>query len=366
MATHFLSRNLISRRREEAVRLRPVVDPAAWKAADLDSDQSWIYPLSATDIAELDALVASLEPRISGVLEIKREDIDLPILGPRLAAIGDDIINGRGLALIRGVPVDRYTRLQTAIAFWCIGLIVGVPVSQNAKGHLLGHVADLGGTSLKNPKNRGYQTHDRLPYHCDSCDVVGLLCMHPSKSGGESTVTSSLNIYNEMLKRRPELAAALAEPIYRDRRNEIPPGKKPWFQMPVFNFFEGLLTVSWSGGYIRSAQRFEELPRHSRDLIDGIEMFSDLARDLAYAMEFRQGDIQFLHNHVAVHSRTEFVDFPEPERKRNLLRLWLATPDGRPLPPAYEERYGGLKQGERPAGGIFVEGTVFKAPLEAE
>lgn len=352
--------------REVAVRMQPVIDPAAWTAADLDADQSWKHPLSAGDIAELDALVEQLDSRISTVLDIKKDNIDLPTLGPRLAAIGDDIINGRGLALIRGVPVDRYTRQQSAIAFWCIGLFVGVPASQNAKGHLLGHVADLGGTSFKNPKNRGYQTHDSLPFHCDSCDVVGLLCLHPSKSGGESTVTSSLNIYNEMLKRRPELAAALAEPIYRDRRNEIPPGKDPWFQMPVFNFFDGFLTVSWQGGYIRSAQRFEELPRHSQDLIDGIEMFSDLARDLAYSMDFRQGDIQFLHNHVTVHSRTEYEDFPEPERKRHLLRLWLATPDGRPLPKAYEERYGGLKQGQRPAGGIIVEGTVFKAPLEAE
>lgn len=346
--------------------MQPVIDPAAWTAADLDADQSWKHPLSASDIAELDALVEQLDSRISSVLDIKRDDIDLPTLGPRLEAIGADIINGRGLALIRGVPVDRYSRQQSAIAFWCMGLFVGVPASQNAKGHLLGHVADLGGTSFENPKNRGYQTHDGLPFHCDSCDVVGLLCLHPSQSGGESTVTSSLNIYNEILRRRPELAAALAEPIYRDRRNEIPPGKEPWFQMPVFNFFEGHLTVSWQGGYIRSAQRFEELPRHSQDLIDGIEMFSDLARDLAYSMDFRQGDIQFLHNHVTVHSRTEYKDFPEPERKRHLLRLWLATPDGRPLPKAYEERYGGLKQGQRPAGGIIVEGTVFKAPLEAE
>jgi len=361
-----MATQMMLRQREDAVKLRPVVDPAFWTAADLEADQSWMHPLSDSDIAELDALITNLESRISEVLEIKREDVDLPTFGPKLEAIAKDIIDGRGLALIRGVPVDRYSRLQAAIAFWCIGLFVGDPVSQNAKGHLLGHVADLGGTSLKNPKNRGYQTHDGLPYHCDSCDVVGLLCMHPSKSGGESTVTSSLNIYNEMLKRRPELAAALSEPIYRDRRNEIPAGKNPWFQMPVFNFFEGHLTVSWSGGYIRSAQRFEELPRHSLDLVDGIEMLSDLARDMSYSMDFRQGDIQFLHNHVTVHSRTEFVDFPESERKRNLLRLWLATPGGRPLPPAYEERYGELKPGERPAGGIRVEGTIFKAPLEAE
>lgn len=361
-----MATNLKSREREEAVRLKPVVDPAAWTAANLAADQSWKHPLSDSDIAELDALIAKLEPRISDVLEITRDDIDLPTLGPRLEAIADDVLNGRGLALIRGVPVQRYSRLQAAIAFWSIGLFVGDPVSQNAKGHLLGHVADLGGTTLKNPKNRGYQTRETLPFHCDSCDVVGLLCFHPAKSGGESTVTSSLNIYNEMLKRRPELAAALAEPIYRDRRNEIPPGRKPWFQLPVFNFHEGYLTVSWQGGYIRSAQRFEELPRHSQDLIDGIEMFTRLANELTYAMDFQQGDIQFLHNHVTVHSRTEFEDYPEQERKRNLMRLWLATPNGRPLAPAYKERYGDLKPGERPAGGILVEGTVFKAPLEAE
>jgi hypothetical protein len=362
MATTMLSRP----KRGEAVPLEPVVDPAAWSAADLEADKGWIHSLSATHIAELDSLVQKIEPTIESVLDIDPADIVLPTLGPRLENVADDIINGRGLALIRGVPIERYTRLQAGIAFWCIGSFVGTPVSQNAKGHLLGHVADLGGTSLKNPKNRGYQTHDSLPYHCDSCDVVALMCLHPSKSGGESTVTSSLNIYNEMLKRRPELAAALAEPIYRDRRNEIPDGKDPWFQMPVFNFFEEYLTVSWSGGYIRSAQRFEELPRHSQELVDGIEMFSDLARDLAYGMDFQQGDIQFLHNHVTVHSRTEYEDFPEPERKRHLLRLWQATPGGRPLPPAYHNRYGHLKPGERPAGGIIVEGTVFKAPLEAE
>lgn len=362
MATRTLTRI----HRENAIALEPVVDPAAWSAADLASDQGWIHPLSATDIAELDDLVHRLAERIDNVLDIDPNDVVLPTLGPRLTEIRDDVVDGRGLALVRGVPVDRYTRLQAGIAFWCIGSFIGEPVSQNAKGHLLGHVADLGGTSFKNPKNRGYQTHDALPFHCDSCDIVALMCLHPSKSGGESTVTSSLNIYNEMLKRRPELVAAMAEPIYRDRRNEIPPGKEPWFQMPVFNFFEGFLTVSWQGGYIRSAQRFDELPRHSQDLVDGIEMFSDLARDLAYAMDFQQGDIQFLHNHVTVHSRTEYEDFPEPERKRHLLRLWQATPGGRPLPPPYRERYGHLKSGERPAGGIIVEGTVFKAPLEAE
>ena len=149
--------------REPANPMKPVVDPAAWSAADLADDQGWVHELSDTDIAELDTVVHTLDSRISDVLEITDSDIDLPSLGPRLEGIADDIIEGRGLALIRGIPVERYTRLQSAIAFWCIGSFVGEPVSQNAKGHLLGHVQDLGGTSLKNPNNRGYQTHDGLP-----------------------------------------------------------------------------------------------------------------------------------------------------------------------------------------------------------
>jgi len=346
--------------------LKPVVDPACWTAEDLARDRSWMFPLSESDVAELDAHVAAIEKRGLGVMDITRDDVHLPTLEPKLRAVRDEIIEGRGLALVRGVPVGRYSRLQSAIAFWSIGLFVGDPVSQNAKGHLLGHVQDLGGTTLANPKNRGYQTHEQLPFHSDSCDVVVLLCLHPSKSGGESKVVSSLAIHNEMVRTRPELAAALAAPVYRDRRNEIPEGKDPWFQLPVFNYHDGYLTVSWQGGYIRSASRFDELPPQPPELKEALDMFARLARETCSSMDFRPGDIQLLHNHVVVHSRTDFEDFPEPERKRHLLRLWLATPDGRPLSPAYRNRYGHLGPNDRPAGGIVVPGTVYKAPLEAE
>ena len=346
--------------------LAPVDDPAAWTKESLGATDAWIYPLSAAEVAELDAAVAAIEARGLDIIDIGRGDFALPTLQKKLAAVKQQVLHGLGLALIRGVPVARYTRLQSAIAFWCIGLHVGVPVSQNAKGHVLGHVKNLAGSTFKNPKHRGYHTRETLPYHCDSSDVVGLLCLHPSKSGGESLVTSSLTIYNEMVKRRPDLAAALAEPIWRDRRNEVPEGKKPYFQLPVFNRCDGALTVSWQGGYIRSSERFEELPRRSAALNEALDMFGKLAHELAFSIDFHQGDIQFLHNHVTVHSRTEFEDWPEPERKRHLLRLWLATPDGLPLAPEYRDRYAHLGPNDRPAGGIVVPGTKFKAPLDAE
>lgn len=347
--------------------LKPVIDPAGWTREDLEASDDWIHVLGEEELAEFDAVVRKIEAGgVTSVLEVGRADFPLPVLGGHLERINEEILRGRGFVLIRGVPVERYSRLQSALAFWGIGLHLGVPVSQNAKGHLLGHVADLGGTSFKNPKHRGYQTHDSLPYHSDSCDIVGLLCLHPSKSGGASMITSSIAIHNEMLKRRPDLVAALAEPIYRDRRGEVPEGKDPWFQLPVFNYHEGYLTTSWQGGYIRSAERFEELPRRSETLNEALDMFNRLANEMTFGMDFRPGDIQFLHNHVMVHSRTEFEDWPQPERRRHLLRLWLATPEGRPLPDIFRDRYGHLAPGERPAGGIMVPGTELKAPLDAE
>ena len=351
--------------REPAVLNQPVVDPAAWTAQDLDTDQSWIHPLTESEIADLDAAVARVEERGLDILDITRDDFVLSTLGDRLDEIAADVINGRGIGLIRGVPVERYSRMQAAIAFWGIGLFLGYPVSQNSKGHLLGHVADLGGT-LKNPKHRGYQTHDMLPFHSDACDVVVLMCLHPAKSGGSSRFTSTLNVYNEMLKRRPELVAELAAPIYRDRREEVPEGKDPWWQLPIFNFHEDYLTVSAGGTYVRSAQRFEELPRHTEELKAALDLFAKLNNELSYDMEFLRGDVQILHNHVTCHSRTEFEDYPELERRRNLLRLWLGTPGGRPLPPAYNDRFAHLKPGERPAGGVVVPGTVYSAPLYPE
>ena len=169
-----------------------------------------------------------------------------------------------------------------------------------------------------------------------------------------------------MLRQRPDLVAALAEPIYRDRRGEIPEGADPWYQLPVFNYCGGYLTTSWQGGYIRSARRFDALPEPSAALDEALDMFAQLCRELCFSMDFRPGDIQFLHNHVVVHSRTEYEDFEDPARKRHLLRLWLSTPDGRPLPDGFMGKYHNLEPGHRPAGGIIVPGTELHAPLEAE
>lgn len=355
-----------SRLRRPAEPMKPVVDPADWTGAELGASDEWVFRLNADDIAEIDAAADGIERRGLDIKDITRDDFPLPGLETKLAQIKTELMDGRGIALLRGLPADRYDIARAAAAFWGMGLRIGVPISQNHKGHLLGHVLDLLGDSRdKDPTTRAYNTSAELDFHTDSCDVVGLLCLHKAKSGGLSAVASAVAVYNEMLRRRPDLVEELIKPWYRDRRGEIPPGKKPWFALPIFNFPEGYLTTSWASYYIRSAQRFDELPRFTDRQIEALDSFSAMAAELSYHMAFEPGDIQFLHNHVAVHARTYYQDHPEADRKRHLLRLWLTTPAGRPLPDGIRDRYAGLEPGQRPHG-IMVEGMELSVPLVPE
>lgn len=343
---------------------RPLITgPSAWTGAELRRRDDWIYRLSPTEIAEIDAAVTAVRGRGLELAEIGRTDFPLPELGPVLDRLRDEILNGRGFVLIRGLTVANRPIEQNAAAYWGIGAYFGKPRSQNAMGHLLGHVRDLG-LATTDPNVRTYQTTERQHFHTDSCDIVGLLCLKTAKRGGLSSLTSSMAIYNAIARRRPDLLHRLFRPFPTDRRGEVPEGKKPYFELPVYNDYAGHLSVIYSRTYINSGQRFPDARRLTSEDVEALDLFDDLANDaeLRLDMELQPGDMQFLHNHTILHDRTSFEDWPEPERKRHLLRLWLAAPGARPLPPVYAERYGSVTVGDR--GGIVCPGTKLHAPLE--
>lgn len=337
--------------------------PSAWLGADMARDSRWIEPLSAAEIDEVDAAIRQHRASGRAFEDISRESFQLPSLGPRLAGMRGEVLNGRGFVLIRGFPVERYSVEEAAIAYLGMGAWFGSFRSQNAAGHLLGHVRDTG-ADISKPATRYYQTNRQLEYHTDSCDIVGLLCLKTSRSGGESRIVSSVSLYNAMMERRPDLAAQLFHAFPTDRRGEVPAGALPWFDVPVFNWLDDKLTTIYVGQYIRSAQQhFPQARRLSDKEQEALAMLDALANDPMFClqMEFRPGDMQFLHNHQILHSRTDFEDWPEPERKRHLLRLWLAPKEARRLPPSFAARYGSLTPGER--GGIIVEGTRLNFSL---
>ena len=340
-----------------------VEDRSAWYGTDLEHCDDWIERLSESEIAEVEHSFRQLHAQQIDFTSITARDVPLPTLAPRLQQILDEVLNGRGFVLIKGLPVERWTRREAAIAFLAIGVHLGNLRMQNAEGHLLGHVRDLGRSS-DDPNTRIYQTRERQTHHTDSCDVVGLLCLHAAKSGGLSNLVSSATIFNEIRRRRPDLLRVLLDPIETDRRGEVPEGCKPYFTIPVFNYHDGLVSAIYQRQYIESARRFPGVAPLSLLQIEALDLLDELANDpkLNLMMELQPGDIQLVHNHTILHDRTAFDDYPEPERKRHLLRLWLAPPGARSLPEVYAERFGSITPGDR--GGVVVAGSKATVPFE--
>ena len=337
-----------------------ITDRSAWYGEDLANSSEWIEHLSAVEIAEVEhaSSLAAARPA-----DITANNYLLPTLGPRLARVLEEVLEGRGFVLIRGLPVERWGKQRAAIAFLVIGVQLGNLRMQNAEGHLLGHVRDLGRSS-DDPNTRIYQTRERQTHHTDSCDVVGLMCLRQAKSGGLSSLVSSTTIFNEVRRRRPDLLQVLLEPIETDRRGEVPDGSKPYFNIPIFNCHHGLVSAIYQRQYIESARRFPGVAPLSSQQVEALDLLDELANDpkLNLTMELEPGDIQLVHNHTILHDRTAFEDYPEPERKRHLLRLWLAPPRARPLPEVYAERFGSITLGDR--GGVVVPASKPTIPFE--
>lgn len=348
----------------------PITGPSAWIGPELAAhEERWIWRLSEAEIAEIDAAVAAFKASGTPMQSISEQTFVLPTLKPKVQATLRELLEGRGFIMVRGFPVEKYLArgdlAGAAIAYLGLGRYFGSLRSSNGKGHLLGHVRDLG-MDIKDGNTRFYQTNRRLEYHTDSVDIVGLLCLHTAKAGGESFIVSSMTVYNEILKRRPDLLPAAFLPFPTDRRGEVPAGMKPYFEIPIFNWYAGKLSAIYLRHYIEEAQkRFPDAPRLTPQQYEVMDLIDELVNDpaLHLQMAFEPGDMQFLHNHQILHSRNDFENWPEPERARHLLRLWMAPLSGRPLPEVFAPRYGSVTPGDR--GGIIVPGTQLTVALEA-
>jgi hypothetical protein len=347
-----------------ATALAPITGQQAWYGPDVAGLTDWTLTLAAADIAEIDTALTGA--RDIPILEITAANFLLPGLDERLNAIKREVLHGRGFFVIRGLPIERYSVEEAARIFWGIGAQWGEAVSQNGKGHVLGHVKDLG-LDYADPQARGYQTSARLPYHTDSSDIVGLLCLKKSKAGGLSSIASTTTVFNEMVKRRPDLAAVLMQPVYRTRWGEVPEGRKPYYGTAPFSLVDGRVICSYVRSAVRKAQLMDVVPRLTDEQNEAMDLFDALANDpaLHLDMTFEPGDMQFVCNHSIAHSRTAYEDFAEPDKRRHLLRLWLACADGPALPEAFTGEHQGQTASGRPDG-IKVPGVPLVAPLRAE
>lgn len=307
---------------------------AAWTATELARSKSWIHPFSGPENAEIEAALGRAKARGLSASNLTRAEFPLPTLGPRLDRMRHELEAGCGVVLIRGLAVARWSEADSLLVYAGIGVHLGELAAQNASGRFLDHVRATGRDWDKDPTVRGYQTTSFLPFHCDKADVVGLLCLHGAKSGGESCIASSAAIHNAVFERRPDLIEALYAPLYVDLRGEEPKGWKPYYLQPMYGTHKGRLFGRMGRKYVESGQRFPEVPRLTPLLIEAMEYVEALGHsdEFRFDMIFERGDIQFLNNHVIMHSRKQYEDYPEPERRRHLVRMLVFTEGYRDAP----------------------------------
>jgi hypothetical protein len=341
---------------------RLIEGASAWLGKKIQNDPTWIVRWDSEQIAELESAADHFLSSGVALEDITSASFPLKKLTPFISEILNELLSGRGFVMLRGLPIKNWSIEKAATIYMGLGRHMGSLRSSNGKGHLLGHVRDQG--VKVEAGARFYQTNRKLDYHTDSADIVGLLCLQKAKEGGESFIASSMALYNKMIERRPDLMSAMFTPYPTDRRGEVPEGRDPWFEIPIFNWYQGHLSCVYLRHYIEEAQHhFPNAPRLTREQVEVMDEIDAILQEPGFALQmaFEQGDIQFLHNHQILHSRNDFENWPDPKLQRHLLRLWIAPPSARPLPAYFDSRWGGVIPGDR--GGILVPGTKLSVEL---
>lgn len=351
---------------------RPIGGACAWRGEEMARSTRWVRALDPQALADIDAALGRAQAQGGPWQATTRENFPLPALEATLAEIARELEDGGGLVTLRGLPVERYADDELRRIWLGLGRHLGRPVFQNRHGELMREIRDEGrgvgerygqvaaadgGPGVVLSSYARTLSNGRLRFHTDRCDVVGLLCVRQARAGGASLLCSSVAVHDEMVRRRPDLAAALYHPIWRSRFGEEADRPDVAYPLPVFGARDGKFTSHYSLTFIEVAQGQAGVPPLSAAQREGIELLMALAEELAFETRLEPGDIQLLNNHVVYHARTSFEDDAAPGAMRRLLRLWLSMPNSRALPPGHEVLWGRVAAGAL-RGGIGQVGMA--------
>ena len=308
--------------------------PTAWRGEDLRNDDSWMVHLSSDIIDVIDAALAEVKARGLSFPNFTKDDFPIHPLSNELGRYAEEMENGKGFLLLRGLPIDGYDSDDLDIINYGIGLHLGTPVCQNLKGDLLGKVMNVGDITKK--ETRVYETNLYLPYHTDVSDVFGLMCVRQGKSGGLSSLVSSGAVYNEILENYPEYLGVFYRPMYYAHL-----GKDASIKSPIFSYHDGKLSARYLRQYIELGAELEGRPL-SRVEMEALDVFDEIIHKEAIRLDMmlEPGDLLLANNYAVMHSRTSFEDFDEIEKRRKLVRLWVKMPNARTLAPDFPGQNG--------------------------
>jgi len=347
---------------------KPVQGPSVWTGAELAASPWWGHMLTDQDILDLKRATREakkhVEWRAEGVPEVfPKKNFPLgEAMVQKLEAIADEIEHGKGLAMIRNMPVGdpELTHDDLAIMYIGVSAHIGHVVMQSSSGLRSvsrGYGMPLGKIQAEmtgeTPKG-GLQTNNHFRLHTDRCDVISLMSIRPAPSGGASRVCSAPAVYNKILERSPELAKALTEPIDR-----IWEGEKGYFRLPVVGLTpSGQFTTQISPSYVENAQFLEGTIKATPTQVEALDAIEEVGMELGAEFVMKPGMLYFLNNHQVYHGRGNW-SVTEGEASgqwgkegRLLFRTWISPYNSRPLPETDEYRnVWGSVDGGKPRGG---------------
>ncbi len=347
-----------------SVKRSRITGAAAWMAAEMAADARWSFPLTAEEVAEIDAALAHARKKSVPWETLTLADFPLPRLAGKLDALAEELENGRGLARLTGLPVERYAEDDLRLIWMGIGVHLGLPLYQDFRGQLMRDIRDTGrdvdaeyghkmldksGQTFVSSKARTL-SNGPLRFHNDRCDVVGLFCIRAAARGGVNKVASTAGVHNVILARRPDLLEILFAPLIRSRLGEEFGGETMTYALPVFGIEAGKLTSHYSRTYIEAAQEMPAVAPLADAAWEAIAMLQSVSDEIGFEFTQAPGDMTFFNNHAVYHARSAFEDDPAQAAERLLMRLWLSMPNSRALPADHAVLWGNVAAGARRGG----------------
>lgn len=331
-----------------------------WRGEDFSTKEDVTVDLNKDLVQAAIPIVQAVAATGRTVTDLTHDDIPLDSFAESLSVLREEILHGRGMAILRGFPVDELSQDEIEIFYWALGMHLGSPVSQSVMGDRLGHVQDVSG---RDKNARAYRNSNELTPHTDPADILAFLCLKPAKSGGISHFSSSHAVHEEMRVTRPDLLERLYRGYQWHRFGEQPDGFDPItpHRVPVYSERDGYVSCRIVRQYIEIAA--EEYPEAALEDADreALLLFEELAArdDLCFKFTLESGEAIIANNYTVLHARTAFDDFEEPDLKRHLLRLWLSANPPRPtVPEIFIYGIGEPGIPHRPGSVPFYENTV--------
>ncbi|EFE75792.1 TauD/TfdA family dioxygenase [Streptomyces filamentosus] len=326
----------------------PVTGPSAWRRADVEDSSQWTYILDEKMRKEILESAEKIAANGDDVWSLSRTSVPLSRSADLFARCVDELENGRGLAMVRGVPIEGLSLEEAHTVFGVVGLHLGKAVPQNGRGDRVVSIKDHGIGRLNSKTVRGYQTNEALPFHSDAPDIAALLCLQQAQQGGEFYVASAMQIYNTLLEEAPELLGLYYAGIFYDYRGEEPPGEPPAYKNAIFGYHNNQLTCRY---FLR--QFADSAPAklgffQSEAEKLALDTFEEIAaREENYvSMRLAPGDMQLVDDNITVHRRAAYSDEADgaTDTTRHLLRLWINVENGREFPQFVSTHRWGMKR----------------------